>query len=130
MKAHVSEGDNQLHDNKQKETIDIQNEIERLAQQWAAAELRGDVAALTSMLAGDFIGIGPLGFILTKHDWLARHQSGDLTYEAVDLDEVSVRVYDGAAILIGRLLQQAAFRDNRVDAELRTTLVFVHEQGP
>ena len=107
----------------------MQNEIEKLGQEWAAAELRGDVSALNSLLTDDFIGIGPLGFLLSKQEWLARHQSGDLTYDAVDLDEVTVRVYDQAAILIGRQVQKAAYRGNRVDAELRTTLVFVHQHG-
>ena len=107
----------------------MQNDIEKLGQEWAAAELRGDVSALTSMLTDDFIGIGPLGFMLTKQEWLARHRSGELTYDSVDLDEVTVRVYDGAAILIGRQVQKAAYRGNRVDAELRTTLVLVHQHG-
>jgi|SRR5579884_3029605 len=107
----------------------MQNEFEKLGQGWAAAELHGDVPTLTSMLTDDFIGIGPLGFMLTKPEWLARHQSGDLTYDAVNLDEVTARVYDGVAILIGRQVQRAAYRGNRVDAELRTTLVFVNQHG-
>lgn len=107
----------------------MQNEIGQLGQNWAAAELRGDIPTLTAMLTDDFVGIGPLGFMLTKQEWLARHQSGDLTYDVVDLDDVTVRVYDGAAVLIGRQVQKAAYRGNQVDAELRTTLVFVRQQG-
>jgi ketosteroid isomerase-like protein len=107
----------------------MHSDIETLGREWATAELRADVSALGSMLTDDFIGIGPLGFMLTKQEWLDRHQSGDLIYDAVDLDQVTVRVYDGAAILIGRQVQKAAHRGNRVDAELRTTLVFVQQQG-
>ena len=107
----------------------MDHEIERLSRKWVAAEVHGDVATLSALLTGDFMGIGPLGFMLTKQEWLARHQSGDLTYEGVDLDEVTVRLYPGAAILIGRQVQKAAYRGNRIDAELRTTLVFVHPQG-
>lgn len=107
----------------------MQNDIEKLGQEWAAAEQRGDVDALSSLLTDDFVGIGPLGFLLTRQQWLARHQSGDLTYQAVDLDEVTVRVYDGAAILIGRQVQRAAYRGNPADAELRTTLMFVDQHG-
>ena len=107
----------------------MHSDIETLGREWATAELRADVSALRSMLTDDFIGIGPLGFMLTKQEWLDRHQSGDLIYDAVDLDQVTVRVYDGAAILIGRQVQKAAHRGNRVDAELRTTLVFVQQLG-
>jgi len=106
-----------------------EQEVVRLADAWATAELRGDTAFLERTLADDFIGIGPLGFMLTKHEWLARHQSGDLTYDALDLDEVTVRVYGEAAVVIGRQVQSAAYRGNSIKAELRTTLVLVHQQG-
>jgi ketosteroid isomerase-like protein len=109
--------------------IEMQNEIEKLGQDWATAERRGDIVALTSMLTDDFIGVGPLGFMLTKQEWLARHQTGDLTYDSLDLDEDSVRVYNDAAVLIGQQLQNAAYRGIAVDAQLRTTLVFVREEG-
>jgi ketosteroid isomerase-like protein len=109
--------------------IEIHNDIETIASDWASAELRGDVVELASILSEDFVGVGPLGFLLTKPEWLARHQSGDLTYEALDLDDMTVRVYEGAAILIGHQLQSGAYRGNRVDASFRTTLVFVRQEG-
>jgi len=106
-----------------------EQEVARLADAWAAAELRGDTAFLERTLTDDFIGIGPLGFMLTKREWLARHQSGDLTYDSLTLDEVTVRVYNEAAVLVERQVQNATYRGNRVDAELRTTLVFVRQEG-
>ncbi len=104
-------------------------EVARLADAWAAAELRGDTAVLERTLADDFIGVGPLGFMLTKQEWLARHQSGALTYGSLDVDEVKVRVYDEAAVVTGRQVQNAAYRGNSVQAQLRASLVFVHQHG-
>jgi len=83
----------------------IEQEVLRLADAWATAELRGDTAFLENILADDFIGIGPLGYLLTRQEWLARHQTGDLKYDVHTLDEARVRVYNEAAILIGRLTQ-------------------------
>ena len=105
----------------------IEQEVLRLADAWTAAELRGDTAFLETLLADDFIGIGPLGFMLSKQEWLARHRSGDLKYEAFSLDEVKVRVYNDAAILIGRQVQNAAYRGNPIQGQFRTTLVFVQQ---
>jgi hypothetical protein len=68
-------------------------------------------------------------FLEKLKEWLTRHKSGDLTYEAVDLDDMTVRVYEGAAILIGRQLQSGAYRGNRINASFRTTLVFVQQEG-
>ena len=107
----------------------IEQEVLRLADAWAAAELRGDTAFLESTLTDDFIGIGPLGFMLTKQEWLARLRSGDLKYESFNLDEVKVRVYNDAAILIGRQVQKAAYRGNPIQGQFRITLVFVQLQG-
>ena len=106
-----------------------EQEVMHLADAWATAELRGDTTFLESTLADDFIGIGPLGFMLTKQAWLVRHTSGDLKYESFNLDEVKVRMYNEAAILIGRQVQNAAYRGHSIQGQFRTTLVFVQQQG-
>ncbi len=106
-----------------------EQEIMSLADAWTAAELRGDTAFIEKTLADDFIGIGPLGFLLSKQQWLERIQSGELKYETLNLDEAQVRVYDGAAILIGCHVQHSAYQGHSIRAQLRTTLVFVHQQG-
>lgn len=106
-----------------------EQEVLRLADTWAAAELRGNTAFLEDRLSDDFIGIGPLGFMLTKQEWIARHQSGDLKYQSFSLDEVKVRVYSDAAILTGRQVQEAAYRGNPIPGQFRITLVFIQHQG-
>jgi hypothetical protein len=45
-------------------------QLEKLAEDWATAELRGDITFLKRNLADDSIGVGPYGFLLTKDDWL------------------------------------------------------------
>ena len=107
-----------------------EQEVLRLADAWATAELRGDTAFLERILTDDYIGIGPLGFMLTKQEWIVRHQAGDLKYESFSLDEVKVRVYNNdAAVLTGRQVQNGAYRGNSIQAQFRTTLVFVRQQG-
>jgi ketosteroid isomerase-like protein len=107
-----------------------EQEVAQLADTWATAELQRDTAFLEKILADDFVGVGPLGFLLTRQEWLARHQTGDMQYTTHTLDEARVRVYNEAAILIGRLTQEATYRGNPMNVQMRTTLVFVrqHEQ--
>src|SRR6266568_688483 len=87
-----------------------EQEVAQLTDTWATAELQGDTAFLEKCLSDDFVGIGPLGFLLTKQEWLARHQSGDMKYTAHTLDEARVRAYNEATIVIGRLTQEATYR--------------------
>ena len=105
-----------------------EQEVTHLADAWVTAELRGDTTFLERTLADDFIGIGPLSFMLTKQEWLTRHKSGDLKYEALTLDDVKVRVYNDAAVLTGRQDQKAAYRDNSIPGQFRITLVFVQQE--
>ena len=108
-------------------------QLERLGQDWAAAELGGDTTALGRILAEDFVGVGPRGFVLTREQWLSRHDSGSLTYRAFQWDEVEVRVHDRAAVIVGRQSASAVYQDGEVRHEIqdqfRATLVFVEERG-
>jgi ketosteroid isomerase-like protein len=107
----------------------LEQEVARLADTWATAELQSDTAFLERLLSDDFVGIGPLGFLLTKQEWIAWLGSGDLKHDALTLDEVKVRVYNDAALVICRLVQDATYRGTPIPAQLRTTLVFVRHKG-
>ena len=108
---------------------DQTEELEELVEDWAAAELRGDVAFLGSALADDFVGIGPRGFMLPKDQWLERHESGKLRYESFGLDELQVRLYADAAVVTGRQLAEGKYEDYDLRDQFRATLVFVKQQG-
>jgi hypothetical protein len=88
---------------------------------WASAELRGDTAFLESFLADDFVCVGSRGFTLTKEQWLACHQAGNLRYEYFRLDEVRARLCGDAAVIIVRQTMKGKYEDNALpgDAVLR-----------
>jgi hypothetical protein len=107
----------------------VEREAARVAADWIAAELRGGTKFMERTLADDFVAVGPLGFMLTKPEWLERHHSGSLKYSSLKLDDITARVYDGTAVLIGRQVQDGAFRGNPIAAQLRTTVVLVSRNG-
>ena len=104
-----------------------------LGEDWAAAELRGDAAFLGEILADDFVGVGPRGFMLTKDQWLSRHETGSLRYESFGLDEVQVRLFGNAAITVCRQSARGVYEDENgrfeLDDQFRATLVFVRQDG-
>jgi ketosteroid isomerase-like protein len=107
----------------------MEKDLEQLGQEWAAAELHGDVSALRAMLADDFVGVGPLGFTLTKQEWLDRHASGDLVYDRLSWEDARVRLHGPAAVVIGVQVQQGRYRGRPIDGRFRATHVFIHEDG-
>ena len=108
---------------------DRSEHLEKLGEDWAAAERRGDTGFLARVLADDFVAVGPRGFMLTKEQWLSRHDSGNLTYESFGWDEVRVRVHGSTAVMIGRQTAEGRYEDGDVRHEIRdqfrATLVFV-----
>jgi ketosteroid isomerase-like protein len=96
--------------------------------EWTAAEERGDAAYLGGLLTDDFVGVGPLGFMLTKEQWLGRF-AGGLSYESFALEEVEARLYGDAAVVTGRQKQAGGFQGNDMTGEFRASLVLVEREG-
>jgi hypothetical protein len=59
---------------------------------WGVAELRSDTPFLEKILAGNFVGVGPRGFTLTKGQRIPRHDTGRARYVPFGPDEVQVRL--------------------------------------
>jgi ketosteroid isomerase-like protein len=91
----------------------------------AAAETKADTEQLTAILTDDFTAVGPLGFTLSKKDWLDRHETGALKYESFEFVDVQERRYGDAAVVVARQEAPGAYRGNPVPSTLRVTLVLV-----
>ena len=107
--------------------------ITEIGEDWAAAELRGDTSSIREILANDFIGVGPRGFMLTQDQWLSRHDTGSLRYESFGLDEVEVRPYGDAAVTVCRQSAVGVYEGENgrfdLNEQFRATLVFVKQDG-
>lgn len=102
-------------------------EMEALIAAWADAETRGDVDVLGTMLAEDFIGVGPHGFLLPREAWLARHRSGDLRYAALAWGDLTVRAYGDTLVAIGRQEARGTYQGHDTSGQLRGTLIWARQ---
>ena len=73
-------------------TTETQDALRR----WIAAERDGERDVLHALLTDDFVGIGPVGFVLPKAAWVDRI-GPELHYERLELDEISIRDHGDAS---------------------------------
>lgn len=99
-------------------------EVLELVGDWAAAEQGNDAEALDKLLAGDFVGVGPLGFVLDRGQWLGRFDNG-LENRAFTVENPQVRDYGAAAVVVGVLAQETSFQGRDNSGRFRLTLVAV-----
>jgi hypothetical protein len=103
--------------------------LEQLLASWCEAEARGDAAALDPLLAAEFRGDGPLGFVLGKQQWLDRHRRGDLVVASFGWVAGEVRVINRTAVATGVRAQVATYRGRDCSGALACTLVAVRREG-
>jgi ketosteroid isomerase-like protein len=105
------------------------NPIDTFLSEWTDAERAGDVATLDALLTDDFVGVGPMGFTLTKPEWLERHRPGELEYETFALDERQDRRHGDAAVVTARQSARGTHQGRPVPETLRATLTLTAETG-
>lgn len=99
-------------------------DILALVDRWAAAEQQNDPDLVAELLAEDFVGVGPVGFVLTRDQWLARFGNG-LRNEAFAVEEPQVHDHGAAAVVVGVDAQRTHFAGGENSGRFRLTLVAV-----
>lgn len=100
------------------------DEVLDLVTQWAGAEQHNDAGRLDGLLDHSFVGVGPLGFVLTREQWLVRFANG-LVNRSFAIEDPQVRDYGAAAVVVGVLAQETSWQGNDNSGRFRITLVAV-----
>ncbi|MEU6646967.1 DUF4440 domain-containing protein [Saccharomonospora sp. NPDC046836] len=104
-----------------------QDQVLSLGRRWAGAEQRGDTATLDALTTEDFTLVGPLGFVLSKPEWLQRYRSGDLVTTSLTWEDLTVRDHGDTAVVVGRHTQRATYRGAPADGTFRATHIAVRQ---
>ena len=101
-----------------------------LEQRLAAAWVKGDRAFIEALLAPDWTVIDQSGRVLTKQQVLTEaFESSDRRIDAMEIDDVRVRLFGTTAVVTGRTRATGSYRGTSAFAQLRFTDVFVHDGG-
>ncbi len=95
---------------------------------WTKAEMSSDSSRLQELLTDDFSGIGPLGFVLDKSQWVNRFSRG-FSYKNLDIQDVDLKVHGSAGIIVDRQEQKATYQGHPSDGEFRISQTWLNENG-
>lgn len=108
---------------------EVRAEILALSEAWADAIVANDAAKIGSFMADDWIMVSNMG-VSTKEHFLGFVSSGQLTHDAMDLEELAaVNVYGDTVIFAGRVTNTAHFAGMTYRADEWTSDVFVKIDG-
>jgi ketosteroid isomerase-like protein len=106
-----------------------EDSVRALETQRAQALLHADTAALSRLIADDFVEISRLGTVRTKADNMREIATGALKLTAVHYDSLSVRIYGDVAVLQGIADNTGLFRGFPFSGKIRYTRIFVRRGG-
>jgi uncharacterized protein (TIGR02246 family) len=114
---------------------DAKREIEALEARLNDAIVKADREFFDRIFADDFTHTNHAGVFRTKAQWMANHKLDEektarSTYDAFDVDDLSVRVYGETAVVTGRSTPKG--RDSKggaITGRYRFTRVWVKRQG-
>jgi ketosteroid isomerase-like protein len=109
--------------------VTLEDSVRALETQRAQALLHADTAALSRLIADDFVEISRLGTVRTKADNMREIATGALKLTTVHYDSVSVRVYGDVAVLQGIADNTGLFRGFPFSGKIRYTRIFVRRGG-
>jgi len=85
----------------QQGTIEVEQHLRQLNDEWVKAVVRGDGETLNRVMADDFIFTYPLEGD-DKAQFIADITSGDLKIEHITREQLSVRVFGSTAVVAAR----------------------------
>jgi len=104
-------------------------ELDRLEAEWNAAHISGNAAAFERIFAEDLVVVVPGMRVMTKADSLGMFTSGRMKFERYETSETKIRIYDGTAIVTGRLRRTRAIAGATADDDWLFTKVYLRRDG-
>lgn len=108
---------------------DETEEIRRLDREINVATWTGDALWFAENLAEDFVMITPSGSIRSRADVIRELSTPGLKMDPYESTEVRIRMYEGASVVTGRILQRFVLGGARFANDLRYTDTWVKRKG-
>src|SRR5258707_14747621 len=107
----------------QQGTIEVEQHLRQLNDEWVKAVVRGDAETLNRVMADDFIFTYPLEGD-DKAQFIADITSGDLKIEHITREQLSVRVFGSTAVLAARDSATWLYHGREMSGQYRVILIY------
>ena len=94
-----------------------EKDVLQLESQWTKALLSRDTAALERILAPDYTMVDPAGKAFTKAQEIATYSSGDLKFDSLQASDKKVRIYQGGAVVTGKIAVKGKYKDEDISGD-------------
>jgi ketosteroid isomerase-like protein len=108
---------------------DTIREIVDLERQAKDAAIHRDAAFSERTLAEDYVGISPLGQVISKTDTISARKTAQLRYDSIDVTEMVVRLYGNTAVVTARADVKGKELGEEFSGPYRFTRVWVRRNG-
>lgn len=96
---------------------------------WNEAHVRGDAATLDRLFADDLVVAVPGMRTMSKSDSLGVMASGRMKFDRYESSDTAIRIYDGAAIVTGRIQRTRTVGGRESKDDWLFTKVYVRRAG-
>ena len=107
----------------QQGTIEVEQHLRQLNDEWVKAVVRGDGETLNRVMADDFIFTYPLEGD-DKAQFIADVTSGDLKIEHITREQLSVRVFGSTAVMSARDSATWLYHGRELSGQYRVILIY------
>jgi ketosteroid isomerase-like protein len=104
---------------------EYRHEIDQLEDAWRNAMLKGNSAAMESLLADDYTAITAKGAIQTKEQALNNLKSGAFQLSSLSISDRKVRIYGTTAVVTSLAELTGSRNDQDITGKYRYTRVYV-----
>src|SRR5215467_10137321 len=103
--------------------------LSKMEQDWAEANLNGDLVFQDKIMADDYIAIMEDGTTNTKTQWIDFLRSGQFKAESLTVDGIKVRVFGDTAIVTYHQSEKSLFQGKDYSGQTLWTDVFLKRNG-
>ncbi len=107
----------------------VLQDLKKMQVSLVAAVQRKDTDALAQLWADEYIGTAPNGRVVTRNDLMSAVKGGAINLEALDIDDLRIRLFGDVAVLTGHAQVKATVNGEDYSGSYRGTGVYVKRDG-